>query len=49
MACYPGSMADPPLRREWPSQTTKTAIGMLVLVLGVLAGAGIAMWFMPPS
>jgi hypothetical protein len=40
-------MADPPLRRG-PSQATNTAIGRVVLVLGILAGAGGAMWFMPP-
>ena len=41
-------MANPPLGREWPSQSAKTAIGMVVFVLGMLAGAGVAMWFMPP-
>jgi hypothetical protein len=41
-------MANPPLGREWPSQSAKTAIGMVVFVFGMLAGAGVAMWFMPP-
>jgi hypothetical protein len=41
-------MANPPLGREWPSQSAKTAIGMVVFMLGLLIGAGIAMWVMLP-
>jgi len=48
VACYAADMA-PPLDREWPSRSAKTAIGIVVLMLGMLAGAGLAMWVMPPS
>jgi hypothetical protein len=49
VACYAGCMANPPLGREWPSRPTKTTIGVVVFMLGVLAGVGVAMWVMPPS
>jgi hypothetical protein len=39
----------PPLDREWPSRPAKITICVVVFVLGMLAGAGLAMWVMPPS
>jgi len=39
----------PPLDPEWPSRPAKMTIGVVVFMLGVLAGAGVAMWVMPPS
>jgi hypothetical protein len=39
----------PPLDHEWPSRPAKIIIGLVVFVLGLLAGAGLAMWVMPPS
>jgi len=42
-------LPNPSLDREWPSRSAKTAIGMVVFMLGLLAGAGIAMWVMPPA
>jgi hypothetical protein len=52
MTCYGGGMANPPrFGDEWPvsSRPAKVIIGAVVFVLGVLAGAGIAMWLTPPS
>jgi hypothetical protein len=34
---------------EWPSRPAKMTIGVVVFVLGILSGAGLAMWVMPPS
>jgi hypothetical protein len=42
-------LANPPLDREWPSRPAKVTIGVVVFMLGMLAGAGLAMWVMPPS
>jgi hypothetical protein len=41
----------PRFGEEWPvtSRPAKVTIGVVVFVLGVLAGAGIAMWLTPPS
>jgi len=44
----PNKMA-PPLDPEWPSRPEKMTIGVVVFMLGILAGAGVAMWVMPPS
>jgi hypothetical protein len=33
---------------EWPSRPAKMTIGVVVFVLGILSGAGLAMWVMPP-
>jgi hypothetical protein len=52
VACYAGCMVDPPrFGDEWPvtSRPAKVIIGAVAFVLGVLAGAGIAMWLTPPS
>jgi hypothetical protein len=52
MAWYGGGMANPPrFGDEWPvsSRPAKVIIGAVVFALGVLAGAGIAMWLTPPS
>jgi hypothetical protein len=49
VACYAGRMANLPLGHEWPSQSAKTAIGVVVFILGMLAGVGVSMWVMPPS
>jgi hypothetical protein len=34
---------------EWPSRPAKMTIGVVVFVLGILSGGGLAMWVMPPS
>jgi hypothetical protein len=34
---------------EWPSRPVKMTIDVVVFMLGILAGAGVAMWVMPPS
>jgi hypothetical protein len=39
----------PSLDPEWPSRPVKMTIGVVVFTLGLLAGAGVAMWVMPPS
>jgi hypothetical protein len=44
----PDKMA-PPLDPEWPSRPAKVTMGVVVFMLGLLAGAGAAMWVMPPS
>jgi hypothetical protein len=49
VACYAGCMANPPLDRERRNQRTRMTIGAVVFMLGILAGAGVAMWVMPPS
>jgi hypothetical protein len=38
----------PPLDPEWPSRPAKMTIGVVVFMLVNLAGAGAAMWVMPP-
>jgi hypothetical protein len=51
-ACYATQMVNPPrFGGEWPvsSRLAKVIIGVVVFVLGVLAGAGIAMLLSPPS
>jgi hypothetical protein len=34
---------------EWPSRPAKMTIGLFVFVFGIAAGAGLAMWVLPPS
>jgi hypothetical protein len=48
MSSAPDKMA-PPLDPQWPSRPAKVTIGVVVFMLGLLAGAGAAMWVMPPS
>jgi hypothetical protein len=34
---------------EWPSRSAKMTIGLFVFMFGIFAGAGLAMWVLPPS
>jgi hypothetical protein len=45
-ASVTGRAVGPPWRRRRPA---KTSIGMVVFMVGILAGAEVAMWVMPPS
>ena len=45
-ASVTGRAVGPPWRRRRPAKTT---IGMVVFMVGILAGAGVAMWVMPTS